>query len=83
MTHTHSGTDLPEQYLCFAAFFLRGHTLHVFHLPYIYKSYLLGVHQRTRKKTAQEQNTNGKHAVCDHAKKAANQKSSEAESLNI
>jgi hypothetical protein len=34
--------------------------------------------QKTRKKTAQEQNTNEKHAECDHVKKG-----SEAESLNI
>jgi hypothetical protein len=39
--------------------------------------------KKTRKKTAQEQNTKGKHAECDHVKKTANQKSSEAESLNI
>jgi hypothetical protein len=32
--------------------------------------------------SAQEQNTNGKHAECDHTnKRAANQKSSEAESF--
>jgi hypothetical protein len=39
-------------------------------------------HQKTRKKTAQEQNANGKHAVCDNVKKVS-EKSSEAESLNI
>jgi hypothetical protein len=41
--------------------------------------------KKTRRKTAQEQNTNGKHPECDNLekKKAANQKSSETESLSI
>jgi hypothetical protein len=38
--------------------------------------------QETRRKTAQEQDTNEKHAECDHVKKAV-KKNSEAESLNI
>jgi hypothetical protein len=29
----------------------------------------LSATRQTRRKTAQEQNTNGKHAECDHAKK--------------
>jgi hypothetical protein len=29
---------------------------------------------KTQRKTAEEQDTNGKHAECDHVKKAANQK---------
>jgi hypothetical protein len=41
-------------------------------------------HQNHEGKQHKEQNTNGKHAECDHVKKkTANQKSSEAESLNI
>jgi hypothetical protein len=35
--------------------------------------------QKSRRKTAQEQNTDGKYAECDNVKK----KGSEAESLNI
>jgi hypothetical protein len=38
---------------------------------------------RKGRKTAQEQDTDGKHDECDHVKKGSEPKSNEAESLNI
>jgi hypothetical protein len=39
--------------------------------------------KKTRGKTTQEQNTNGKYAECGHVEKGSEKKNSEAESLNI
>jgi hypothetical protein len=64
---------------CFAAFFLRGHTLRVFYLCFVPVLCCRQTHKqentkKTRRKTAEEQETNGKQAECDHEKKGSEPK---------
>jgi hypothetical protein len=76
--------DFASLLFSFVAFFFHKVTLCMFSIcvlflccfPYFF---LFPTHtharkqHKTRRKTAQEQNTNGKHAECDHVKKAAKQ----------
>jgi hypothetical protein len=82
---------------CFAAFLVRClyFTLHVFHLCFVpvlfsfiilvlYLSVLrvcLSAYTRNERRTAQEQNTNGKHAECDTKVNNKKKKNNEAGSF--